>query len=188
MKKKLQKLAWAYLIKVFRAYEKVAPCEPRVTCSLVPITMENADCVALFRPAARVAEYREKLALGEIGYFATDGTTYYGSIWATVNLSDHRKIVHGYMPLKPFQALIHDAVTAEASKGKGIGPFMIARLIDLLLAQGVQCALIDVNTRNHPSLRMMEKTGLLPITTEFFVSLFGHPVIHFSRPAVDYLF
>jgi hypothetical protein len=97
-----------------------------------------------------------------------------GSIWATVNQSTEPKVVRTYMKLMPNEALVHDIVTGKAFRGRGIGPFMVGRISSVLLNElGVRKIIIDVNVRNGPSLRMMEKAGLKANEKTLSVSAFG---------------
>jgi RimJ/RimL family protein N-acetyltransferase len=127
-----------------------------------------------FRDEDRVAEYRDKLAHREIGFFCELDGNAVGSIWASINESEVRKIVRMYMPLMPKDALIHDVVTGERCRGMGIGPFMVGALASILLNEyGVSRVIIDVNVKNVPSLRMMEKVGLQIKERVLYISAFG---------------
>lgn len=147
---------------------------PRVPCAFVPITLENCRQVGDFREDSRIIQYREKIAGEEIGYFAELDGKMVGSIWASINRTHLPKTVRGYMKLKPNEGLIHDIVTGERSRGMGVGPFMTSRMAGVLLKEyGVSRIVIDVNSRNRPSLRMMEKAGLERAEKMIYVSAFG---------------
>jgi RimJ/RimL family protein N-acetyltransferase len=140
----------------------------------IPIHAGNCHRVAEFREESRINQYRAKLAHGEIGYFAEYEHKMSGSIWATLNERDTRAIVRTYMPLAPREALIHDIVTGEGFRGKGIGSFMTGQIADILLRDfGAQKIIIDVNIRNRPSLRMMERAGLRRRSQMVYVTALG---------------
>jgi len=109
-----------------------------------------------------------------VGFFAEHDGKMVGSIWATLNTRQERRVVRMYMPLMPQEALIHDVVTAGSYRGRGVGPFMLSKLISALLGEyGASRVLVDVNVRNLASLRMMEKAGLRAPERVFYLSLFG---------------
>jgi len=152
--------------------------EPALKCVFVPITSLNYSRVREFRHDNRIAEYREKLAHHEIGYFAESNGTMVGSIWATINNAQLPAIVRTYMRLMPSEALIHDIVTGDRFRGMGIGPFMVGRLASLLLTEyRLLRIIIDVNVRNRPSLRMMDKAGLQLSQQTLYISAFGNLVL-----------
>ena len=151
--------------------------EPSAKCGFIPITVENCFRVGDFRDEGRISEYRHKLAKTEIGFFAECDGKMVGSIWATINNGSVPAVVRTYMKLMPNEALIHDIVTGERSRGKGVGPFMVVRIASSLLSKyGVSRIIVDVNVRNRPSLRMMEKAGLQVKVKVLYVSAFGNLV------------
>jgi hypothetical protein len=180
MTRNIQKFFWIYLTDNFVIRESGALCTPtpKREANFVPITFENCESVKDFREAARVDDYRAKLAKGELGFFAQVDGRMTGSIWATINLSSHRKIVRGYMPLLPKQALVHDIVTGSQFRGMGIGPFMVGRIASFLLSGGVPETIIDVSVKNQSSLRMMNKAGLTPVERVLYISTFGSLLVH----------
>lgn len=176
LSKKLQGVFWIYLINIFVIAETsdFYLREAAGKCTFVPITSDNCFRVADFREEGRVSEYRDKLALNEIGFFAEFGGKAVGSIWATINHAQEPTVVRGHMRLMPNEALIHDIVTGEKFRGLGVGPFMVGRIASVLLAEfGVSRIIIDVNVRNNPSLRMMDKVGLHVRQKVLSISAFG---------------
>jgi RimJ/RimL family protein N-acetyltransferase len=146
-------------------------------CRLVPITLENYCRVREFRHKTLVLEYQDKLSHGEVGCFAEVDGLLVGSIWATVNGSHIPALVRGYMRLLPREALIHDIVTGEKFRGVGIGPYMVSGIVEKLLSdQKVDRIIIDVNVKNGPSLRMMDKVGLHRGQQMLYVSAFGRQI------------
>jgi glycosyltransferase involved in cell wall biosynthesis len=178
--RKLQRVFWVYLTKNFiiRTLADVRASAPAKPCSLIPITLENYFRVRDFRDENRVTEYREKLAHKEVGFFAECAGKMVGSIWATVNETPRPAVVRAYMRLMPREALIHDIVTGENFRGMGVGPFMVGRIAAILLNEyRVSRIIIDVNSRNVPSLRMMEKAGLKVKEQMLYISAFGRLVL-----------
>jgi poly-beta-1,6-N-acetyl-D-glucosamine synthase len=178
--KKLQRVFWVYLTKNFmiRTLSEVRESVPTKPCSLVAITLGNYSRVRDFREESRVSEYREKLARKEIGFFADCTGRMVGSIWATLNDAQKPTIVRTYMRLMPNEALIHDIVTGENFRGMGVGPFMVGRIAAILLNDyRVSRIIIDVNSRNSASLRMMEKAGLKVKEQMLYISAFGRLVL-----------
>jgi len=140
----------------------------------VRVTPENYVRVADFRNEDRVAEYRNKLAHEEIGFFAELGGKMVGSIWATINRAQVAAVVRGHMRLMFGEALIHDIVTGEEFRGQGVGPFMVGRMASALLNEfRVSKIIIDVSAKNNSSLRMMEKVGLQAREKVLSVSVLG---------------
>jgi ribosomal protein S18 acetylase RimI-like enzyme len=181
--KRLQRLAWIYVtanFKISRTSE-LTPARPGIDCTLVALDQYNYQRVREFREENRVAEYRDKLASHEIGYFAESGGKAVGSIWASINASGGPKVVKMYMKLMPNEALIHDIVASPQYKGRGIGPFMVSGIVERLLSEyGVAGIIIDVDRRNQPSLRMMKKVGLKITEQALYISIFGNLVFQRS--------
>jgi RimJ/RimL family protein N-acetyltransferase len=175
LKEKLVELAW---VRVTNVYYVTAPSQVRLTeaampCEFVAIDATNCARVTEFREAERVAQYRAKLAAGEVGYFTQGPAGMLGSIWATVNRGDVPLVVRQYMRLAPGDALIHDIVTGEESRGQGVGSFMTAHMVRALLAmRGIGRVVIDVRVGNDGSNRMMEKIGLARAERMAFLTLF----------------
>jgi RimJ/RimL family protein N-acetyltransferase len=107
-----------------------------------------------------------------------------GSQWATLNNTDAPIVARGYVPLQPGQALLHDGVTGEKYRGKGVGPFMVAGVLAALVQEfGASRVVIDVKVTNRPALRMMEKVGLTAREATFAVSAFGSLLWRLRMPA-----
>jgi RimJ/RimL family protein N-acetyltransferase len=175
--RQVQRILWIYLRNnfVIGNMGALTKTEAGIKCTFVPITFDNSVRVQEFREQRRVDEYREKLGNREIGFFAECDGRMVGSIWATINSARVRSVVRMYMPLMPNDALIHDIVTGERLRGKGVGPFMVGRMASTLLNEcGVGKIIIDVSFRNRASLRMMEKVGLQVQEQVFYVSLFSN--------------
>jgi RimJ/RimL family protein N-acetyltransferase len=172
----LQRVFWIYLtnngfISGMKDFEAV---EPPPNSRLIPITLANYTRVQEFREQSRVREYRNKLAGKEIGFFAECDNSAVGSIWATVNHSDAVVEVRNYIRLRPHEALMHDAVTAQNLRAKGVGTFMVSAMASILLTEhNVRRIILDVNVRNKPSLRMLAKAGISIRETTLAVSAFG---------------
>jgi ribosomal protein S18 acetylase RimI-like enzyme len=141
------------------------------------MTRANCHRVAEFRERGRVAQYREKLNAGELGYFAECEGRMVGSIWATINRRPHPVDVRGYLRLPPGEAVIHDIVAGVGSRGQSVGPFMTSRMIDVLITEHrVTRVLIDVRVTNASSNRMMAKLGLPKAETMLYMSALGKSV------------
>jgi RimJ/RimL family protein N-acetyltransferase len=152
---------------------EVKVTEPAAKANFLPITLDNYFRVQDFRDQERIPEYRNKLANRELGFFAEIDSQIVGSIWATINSARTPSIARAHIRLMPNEALIHDIVTGEKFRGKGVGPFMVGRISSVLLKEyGVNRIIIDVNSRNHSSLRMMKKAGLRVRERAIYVSVF----------------
>lgn len=177
----LQKIFWVYLTNnfVISSPSDVTVRRDDGGLRLIAMTPENCGMAENFRSRDRVAEYQAKLARNEIGYFAeTDGKAV-GSIWATLNRGQTPSVARAYMPLMPSEAMIHDIVTGEHFRGRGVGPFMVSAFADVLFRQyGTVRIIVDVNAKNHPSLRMMEKAGLRAKEQVLYISAFGTLLTH----------
>jgi RimJ/RimL family protein N-acetyltransferase len=174
-RRKLQKVFWIYLTNNFfiASMSEVKLTEPAAKSNFMPITLDNYFRVGDFRDQDRIPEYRNKLAHKELGFFAEVDGQIVGSIWATINNLRTPSVARAHIRLMPDEALIHDIVTGEKFKGKGVGPFMVARISSVLLKEyAVSRIIIDVNSRNHASLRMMEKAGLRVRQQALYVSVF----------------
>ena len=176
LKKAFQNTFWIYVTAVFavRSSNEIRfPASPK-PYAFVPITIDNYYRVRDFRAEERILEYREKLKRGEVGYFAQLDERMVGSIWATVNHQAAPCVARTYMRLQPGEALIHDIVTGEPYRGMGVGPFMTANMCRTLLTGDLSTnVVIDVNVRNTPSLRMMNKVGLYAKRTVLSISTLG---------------
>ena len=174
--RRAQRIFWIYLHNNFVIADKsnFRMTEATIKCTFVPITLDSCFRVLDFREQRRVAEYREKVGNGEVGFFAECDTGMVGSIWATINRTRARSVARMHMPLMPNEALIHDIVTAETCRGMGVGPFMIGQMASKLLDEyRVNRIIIDVSCKNHSSLRMMEKLGLESKERVFSLSFCG---------------
>lgn len=174
--KRLQKVFWIYRTNnfVIASASDFKVTDATSACNFLPITTENCSRVREFRGEDRVSEYGNKVARKEIGFFAECGGKVVGSIWATINTAQLPRVLKGHMKLMPNEALIHDIVTGEKSRGMGVGPFMVGRIASALLSEySVSKIIIDVNVKNRPSLRMMEKAGLRVNQRVFAVSTLG---------------
>jgi len=178
--KKLQKIFWIYLTNNFiiNCMNNFKKIEPGVKCGFIAITLDNYQRVGDFREKDRILEYRNKLDNKEIGFFAEHDGKMIGSIWATVNKAQVPNVVRTYMKLMPNEGLIHDIVTAEKWRGMKVAPFMVSRIAPVLLKRyRLSRIIIDVNIKNHPSLRMMDKIGLRVDHQMLCVSAFGKLVL-----------
>ena len=186
--KRLQKLFWVYLTDnfVITAGRKLSAPRPSVKCTVVRITPGNCHRVLQFRDdPSRAEEYRRKVGRNEIGLFAEAEGIMMGSIWATINRGSKPTVARGYMPLQPGEAMIHDIVTGERYRGMGIGPYMVQEMAALLNEEySVIKTIVDVNVRNTPSLRMMDRVGVRKADQVFYVSALGTLV--FSKTLKQY--
>jgi len=174
--KKVQKVFWVHRTNnfVIAGADDFRVTEAARECRFIAITTENCSRVREFREPGRVSDYKQKLTRNEIGFFAECGGQVVGSIWATINRAQSPSIARGHMRLMPNEALVHDIVTGEKSRGMGVGPFMVGRIASALLHQyKVSKIVIDVNVKNKPSMRMMEKAGLQVNQRVFAVSVLG---------------
>jgi RimJ/RimL family protein N-acetyltransferase len=187
-KRSLQKVFWVYLTNNFfiANVSEVKITEPATKAGFMPITLDNYFRVRDFREEERVPEYRNKLANKELGFFAEIDGQIVGSIWATINNARMPSVARAHMRLMPNEALIHDIVTGEKFRGLGVGPFMVGRISSVLLKEyGVGRIIIDVNFRNHSSLRMMDKAGLRARQQALYVSVLGK--LKYQRVLKQYL-
>ena len=176
IKTKIQKIFWPSLCNMFivRGLDDFIMVEPKIKCEFIPITSNNYNRVREFRDDYRILEYKNKLTQNEIGYFAEHEGKIIGSIWATINKTNSPIIAKTYMRLMPNEALIHDIVTAESFRGMRVASFMVINISSVLLEKyGASRIIIDVNTRNRPSLRMMKSIGLQIDHRMLSVSAFG---------------
>jgi GNAT superfamily N-acetyltransferase len=157
----------------------VKPLETNHNARLVPISVDNYQRVAEFRPPSRIEQYRQKLVRGEVGYFVECDGRMIGSNWATVNEGGSAVVARTVMRLEPKEGMTHDGVIAPRLRGQGFGAFMINRLVAILFREyDLRRIIIDVNVRNKASLRMMEKAGFRVDHEMLYVALFGKLVIH----------
>lgn len=179
--KKMQKIFWFYLSYIFiiKGPDEINMVKPEIRCGFIPITMDNYHRVGDFREEGRISEYRDKLVHKEIGFFAQYDGKMIGSIWATINKGEVPKVVRTYMRLMSNQGLIHDIVTGERSRGMRVGPYMVSRMVPMLIKEyGLSSIIIDVNIRNQASLRMMDKAGMQIESKVLNVSAFGKLIFH----------
>jgi hypothetical protein len=172
----LQKVFWIYVTDnfVISRVSDFKTTEAVKKCGFIPIAQDNYFRVRDFRGEDRVSEYGGKIARNEIGFFAECDGKMVGSIWATWNQTQAPTIARAHVRLMPNEALIHDIVTGESFRGMGVGPFMVGRISSALLGEyGVSKIIVDVNVKNHASLRMMEKAGLQAQLRVCSISAFG---------------
>ena len=179
--KAVQKVGWIYLSDLFfvTPADPLADVNTTTACEFAAITAENANRSRDFREEDVTDEFREKHSHGETGFFALVYGKAAGNIWATINATTKPVTARGFMKLMPGEALIHDIVTGPEFRGMGIGPFMVTRIIPTLFDKfGVRRIVIDVNVKNAPSLRMMNKAGLRAKQKTLSVSAFHSLVYH----------
>src|SRR5215475_4016117 len=177
----IQKIGWIYLGEVFvvTPEDPLVTIRPKVPCEFAAITAENYNRVGDFRDQELVPEFLQKVSCGEIGFFAICDGSAAGSIWATVNESEVPIVVRGFMKLMPKEALIHDIVTGTNYRGSGIGPFMVTHILPALFqCHRAKRVIIDVNLKNAPSLKMMNKAGLQADHRALAVSAFQKLAFH----------
>lgn len=157
----------------------VKPLESNHNARLVPITVENYQRVDEFRPPSRIAQYRQKLVRGEVGYFVECDGRMIGSNWATLNEGGSAVVARTVMRLKPKEGMTHDGVIAPRLRGQGFGAFMINRLVAILFREyDLRRIIIDVNVKNRASLRMMEKAGFRVDHEALYVAVFNKLLFH----------
>jgi hypothetical protein len=159
----LQHIGWVYFTNNFcieDVGDVVVPNTP-TPLDFVPMTPQNCERVQDFRSASLATQYAKKLRQDELGYFAMASGAAVGSIWATINRTEAPIVARHHMRLLPNEAVLHDGVTGERSRGMGVGTYMVASLsVALMTEHKVSRIVADINVRNRPSLRMMEKLGL----------------------------
>lgn len=174
--KRLQKVFWIYLTDNFiiTSISDLKTTELVTRYTFTPITYSNYFRVKDFREEERIREYRDKLAHKEMGFFAELDGKMVGSIWATINNACVPVVARSYMRLMPSEALIHDIVTSERFRGMGIGSFMVGAIASALFNEYRSSRIIiDVNFRNSPSLRMMNRRGLQVKQRAIYISILG---------------
>ena len=162
-KVRLQRIFWMYLTNNFAlsSMQDFKNVEPSLKCTFIPITLDNVHRVGDFREEGRISQYRDKLANKEKGFFAEHNGKMVGSLWATINDTKLPVVARRYMKLGPNEALIHDVVTSEKSRGMRIGPYMMSQMITTLFKEyGVSRIVTEVHFRNRASMRMMDRVGL----------------------------
>ena len=176
----LQKIFWIRVTFNFIIYSinDFKMIEPMIKCNFLPISIDNYGRVRDFREDSRISQYKDKLSKKEIGYFAEYKGQMVGSIWATTNKSEVPTVVRTVMKLMPNEGLIHDIVTGEKFRGRGVGPFMVSRFAPILLKEyKLSRIIIDVSIKNRVSLRMMEKVGLRKDHLMLYLSALGKLVL-----------
>jgi RimJ/RimL family protein N-acetyltransferase len=180
LKVKLQRLFWIYLSNNFivRGLNEVKLVEPKIKCAFIPITHDNFNRVTDFREKARISQYKDKLARGEIGFFAEHNGQMVGSVWATINKTKTPRVAQMFKTVMHNEGVVHDNIVSERFRGMRIGPFMESNMFALLFQKyGLSRVIADVNVKNRASLRMLDKIGLGVSYRMLYVSAFGRPVL-----------
>ena len=183
LKKKVQKIFRIYPCNIFviNGMNEFKIVEPKVKCGFIPITLDNCHRVSDFREEARIAEYRDKLARNEIGYFAEHNGKMIGSIWATINRTEVPRVVQTFQKVMYNEGVAHDIVISENFRGMRVGPFIESNLFALLFKEyGLSRVITDVNMRNHAQMQLLTKLGLRVDHKMLYVSLLGRPVLEVS--------
>lgn len=181
-KERIQRIFWIYFTYNYsiKALDDFKVVEPNIKCGFILMTMQNYPRVSDFRETGRVAQYRLKLATGELGFFAEYNDSIVGSIWATINKTDRPQIVRKYMKLLPGEALIHDGVASERMRGKRIGPYMVSQILTTLIKEYQISRIVwDVHFMNHASMRMLDKLGLHHERRVVSICAFGRLMLQF---------
>jgi len=181
--KSLQRIFWIYVRNnfVITSASDVKMLDFPSNWAFVEISRANYSRVGEFRGSDLAAEYLEKVEQGEMGFFAAIGGQMVGSIWATINKTAVPVVVRSCMRLNPNEVLVHDIVTGERYRGKGVGPYMVRELTRTIFSgPSVSKLIIDVSVRNRQSLRVMEKLGLSCGERAIYVSLLGRVLLEKS--------
>jgi hypothetical protein len=180
LKTKVQQLFWIYLSNNFivRGPDEFKMVEPRIKCEFTPITLANCRRVVDFREEARISQYRDKLACGEMGFFAEHNGKMIGSVWATINKTEVPCFAQMFKTVMHNEGVVQDNVVSEEFRGMRVGPFMESSMFAVLFKEyGLSTVIADVNVKNRASLRMLEKMGLRRDRMMIYVSAFGRPVL-----------
>lgn len=65
----------------------------KIDCNLILMNLKSYYMVREYREESRVEQYKEKLLMGEVGYFVKSSGEIVTSIWATLNKDKESKIV-----------------------------------------------------------------------------------------------
>jgi GNAT superfamily N-acetyltransferase len=177
---RLMKLFHPYSCNVFiiKSIDEFMIIEPKIKCEFVPITLDNFYRVRDFREEDRISQYKDKLAYGEIGYFAEHDGRMIGSIWATVNKTEVPRVVQTFQKVLYNEALAHDIVVSEKFRGMRIGPYIESKLFALLFKDyGISRIITDVNIKNHAQMQLLKKLGLKVDHKMLYVSVLGKVVL-----------
>ena len=93
------------------------------------------------------------------------------SIWATINKTEVPRVVQTFKKVNYNEGLVHDIFVGKMARSKRIGSFMESSLFIILLKNfGLSQIIVDVNFKNHASLRMHDKLGIKVNHKMFYVS------------------
>jgi hypothetical protein len=179
LKTKMQRIFWIYLSNNFiiNGLDEFKIVQPKVECGFVRITLDNCHRVADFREENRISQYKNKLGIGEIGYFAENDEKMVGSVWATVNKTNNPIVVQTFKTITYNEGVVHDNIVSEKFRGMRIGPFMESNMFELLFKEyALRRVIADINVKNRASLRMLEKMGLRPDYRILYIAVLGKPV------------
>jgi GNAT superfamily N-acetyltransferase len=118
--------------------------------------VDGLDALGSFGPESA----RARLAEGALLWLVlTDDATPVSAAWSFDGSVPTVAARGGTVALPEGVAALEDVVTAEAHRGRGIGPAAWAQIADRMRRRGARCLVTVVEEANAPSRTAMEKAG-----------------------------
>jgi ribosomal protein S18 acetylase RimI-like enzyme len=179
-KMKLQNFFWIYLCYnyIIREPNEFKMVEPKIKCGFIPVTLDNCHRVAEFRKEDRRSQFKDKLAHGEIGFFAKHNGRVIGSMWATINKTNLPIYAQLFRSVGYNEGVVTDGFVDESFRGMRVAAFLVSNIFAILLKDfGLSKVTTDVNVQNKSSIKMLEKIGFRIASKMLYISAFGKPIL-----------
>ena len=101
---------------------------------------------------------RQRFQKGDRCFAVLDGNNILSFFWAEFNFKDLHEL-HIGLDLSSHQVWMYNAVTIKSARGRNLYPNVIRYMAKVFYKEGIREAYIDVDPKNHASVRGLEKVG-----------------------------
>jgi GNAT superfamily N-acetyltransferase len=115
------------------------------------------------------ATTRERLRAGDDWWVVLDNGELLFNCWIFHGQTPVMAAPGGQLALPPGCVCLEESATAEAARGRGIGPAAWALIADQVLADGNELMITKVAVDNNPSRRAVTKAGFDEVAVMHFV-------------------
>lgn len=105
--------------------------------------------------------FRRRLTDTTSCWLVVDGETLLHASWTTTAAAWTRELARYFVP-PPGDAYIYESFTAPQTRGRGLYPFALRSLAEVLGKEGVERLWVGVESANVPSQRAIAKAGFSP--------------------------
>ncbi len=131
--------------------------EPDQNIQLLELTQDDIDKMLEIMYVSR-AGLQQRFSRGDRCFAVLDKSKILSYFWVRLG-ERHVPELHWKFNLQAHQAWLYNAVTAKQARGRGLYPSVIRHMAKVMVAEGINELFVDVEQRNCPSIRGVEKAG-----------------------------